>query len=489
MHEDAYILFQYSKKLALGQGIVFDEVSGPTEGATDFLWMATLAFMHYLGLDFGSAAALLNSVGFVLISYVILKLCEKFDWRAFSGLLLILFSGGFAAALGGFSTLSYGGFIMLFGYSVIQKKYKTLSALSLVIPLFRPDGVLLVLGGVLTAFIGATKEERRALFHHLVPVVFAGIGYFFWRYNYFDSILPLPLLVKAKTDTLLAGLGSNFDTLKLHLLLLIPFILLFVKMGIKGVKWFEYFAFVLGPFFLLLALSFAHQSQNVGGRFQFPIILAFIVIFVLSTRDIKISPKVFFVVPLICCMLGAKDIRKEAYYLTNNDYINSFPQILKEMRFKVSRIAITEAGRFPFWYDAKEMTDLVGLNSARVVRNGAAKVLNELLPELIFVHQAGRFDTSLFDKESSYLITEAVAIKTKSGYFGNNPVKIAPESALNFATRHKYTAVLVQYGQRDTNFSHVYFLSPKLDIAVFTSALEKSMASKVTYFQSINHKI
>ena len=36
LHEDAYILFQYSKKLALGQGIVFDEVSGPTEGATDF---------------------------------------------------------------------------------------------------------------------------------------------------------------------------------------------------------------------------------------------------------------------------------------------------------------------------------------------------------------------------------------------------------------------------------------------------------------------
>ena len=486
LHEDAYILFQYSKKLALGEGIVFDEVSGPTEGATDFLWMTTLAFMHYLGLDLGSAAALLNSTGFIIISYVILKLCEKFDWRAVGGLLLILFSGGVTAALGGFSTLAYGGFIMLFGYSVIQKRYKTLSVLSLVIPLFRPDGVLLVLGGVLTAFIGATKKERRALLIHLAPVVLIGVGYFLWRYNYFDSLLPLPLQVKAKTDTLLDGLGSNFNVLKFYLLLFIPVMLLLFRNGIKGIKWFEYFAFGLGPFFLFVALSFAHQSQNVGGRFQYPIVLALIAIFILSTRDLKSFPKIFIVIPLILSILGLKNIGREIFYLTNNDYINSFPQILKEMRFNVSQIAITEAGRFPFWYDTKEMIDLVGLNSGRVVRNGATNVLDETMPELIFVHHAGRFDTSMFDKESSYLITPVDSIKIKSEYLGNNPVYIAPESALNFAKRHNYSAVLVNVGQQDTKYHHVYFLSPTLDISVFTSALEKSMFSKLTYFQSIN---
>lgn len=486
LHEDAYILFQYSKKLASGQGIVFDEVSGPTEGATDFLWMVKLAFMYYVGLDLGSSAALLNSVGLVLISYVVLKLSEKLDWRAFSSLFLVLFSGGFSAALGGFSTLAYGGFIMLFGYSVIQRQYRNLSLLSLIISLFRPDGVLIVFGGILVAFYGATKEQRRILFLYLAPVVITGAGYFLWRYTYFENLLPLPLLVKAKTDSLIAGIGSNFHVLKYHLLLLIPFVLLFLKNGIKGIKWFEYFSFGLGPFFLLVALSFADQSQNIGGRFQFPIILAFIVIFILSSRDIKISPTLFFVVPLICSLLGAKSIQSEVYYLTNNDYINSFPQILKEMRFKMSKIAITEAGRFPFWYDTNEMVDLVGLNSSRVVKNGSKKVVNELYPELIFVHHAERFDTSLFDNKSSYVITEARAIKTKSEYLGNNPVLIAPESALTFAIQHNYIAVLVQYGKYDTNFSHVYFLSPKLDISIFTSALDKSMSSKFTYFQSVN---
>lgn len=486
LHEDAYILFQYSKKLALGQGIVFDEVSGHAEGATDFLWMVLLAFLHFLGLDLGSSAALLNSFGIALISYVILKLCNKFDWRASSSLFLVVFSGGFSAALGGFSTLAYGGFIMLFGYSVIQKQYRTLSVFSLIIPLFRPDGVLIVLGGVLVAFFGANKEQRRALFFYLVPVVIAGLSYFFWRYSYFESLLPLPLLVKAKTDSLLEGLGPNFNVLKSHLLLLIPFIFLLIKKGIKGVKWFDYFAFGLGPLFLLVALSFAHQSQNVGGRFQFPIVLSFIAIFILSTRDIKVSSKFFLAVPVLCSLIGANIIRKDVSYLTNKDYINSFPQVLKDMRFSVSRIAITEAGRFPFWYDAEWMVDLVGLNSSRVVKVGATKVINELNPDLIFVHHAGRFDMSLIDEKQSYLTTEAAAIKTKSEYLGNNTVKIAPEVALNYAIQHNYVAILVQYGKNDANFSHVYFLSPKLDIARFTSALEKAISSKVTYFQSLD---
>jgi len=487
LHEDAYILFQYSKKLAIGQGIVFDLVSGPTEGATDFLWMASLAFLHYLGLDLGSSAALLNSFGIFLIAYVILKLCNKFDWRASSSLFLVLFSGGFSAALGGFSTLAYGGLIMLFGYSLIHKRFKILSVLSLIIPLFRPDGVLIVLGGVFVAFFGANKEQRRALFFYLVPVVIAGFSYFFWRYSYFESLLPLPLLVKAQTDKLFEGLYPNFNWLKYHLLLLTPFVFLFVKKGIKGVKWFDYFAVGLGPLFLLVALSFAHQSQNVGGRFQFPIILSFIVIFILSSRDIKVS-KFFLAVPILCILIGANIIRKDVIKLTNNDYIYSFPQVLKDMKFNVSTIAITEAGRFPFWYDAAEMVDLVGLNSSRVVKNGARKVINELNPDLIFVHHAGRFDISSFEKNLSYIVTEASTIKIKSEYLGNNNAKIAPEVALNYAIRHNYVAFLVRYGKHDTNFHHVYFLSPNLDIAIFTSALEKATSSKITYFQSLDLK-
>jgi len=130
------------------------------------------------------------------------------------------------------------------------------------------------------------------------------------------------------------------------------------------------------------------------------------------------------------------------------------------------------------------MIDLVGLNSLKVIRNGPAQVLDEVLPKLIFVHHAGRYDTSSFNKADSYMITDPTSITLKSNYLGNNPVSIAPEMALKFAIRNNYTAVLVQYGQKDSRFSHVYFLSPILDIDLFIAALNKSINSKLTYFQS-----
>jgi len=485
LHEDAYILFQYSKKLASGEGIVFDSASGPTEGATDFLWMATLALLHRAGLDLGITAALLNGAGLALTLYVILKLCRNLDWRAYSGLFLVLFSGGFTAALGGFSTLAYGGLIALLAYSVIYKRYKTISALSLLIPLFRPDGLLLVLGSITTTFFLAEKDEKKRFLVYLVPPFLIAVSYFIWRLNYFGSLLPLPLQVKAKTDKLFQGLETNFAALKIHLLLLVPFALIVIKKGFRRLNWGEYFAVGLGPFFLLIALSFVNQSQNIGYRFQYPIILAFVLIFILSIRESSQTWKLLIVLPIVCAVSSTKTIGGDVLYLTNNDYINSFPQILKETGFNVDRIAITEAGRFPFWYDAREMIDLVGLNSARVVKDGASKVLTDLPPELIFVHQAGRFDTTPFDSSKSYVIANANEIKIKSSYIGKNSVVIAPESALNFAIQHKYVAVLVQDGRLDTGFSHVYFLAPTLNIDLFMTALQKSIVTKRTYYQSV----
>ena len=46
LHEDAYILFQYSGNLSQGLGISFDVANGPAEGATDFLWMCLLGIFH-----------------------------------------------------------------------------------------------------------------------------------------------------------------------------------------------------------------------------------------------------------------------------------------------------------------------------------------------------------------------------------------------------------------------------------------------------------
>lgn len=485
LNEDAYILFQYSKKLAGGEGIVFDQLSGPTEGATDFLWMVVLALMHRLGLDLGTAAALLNGVGLAVTAWVVLKLSVKPGPQAVCGLMLVVFSGGLAAALGGFSTLAYGGLFALFTFSVLKKHYKMLGVLALAIPLFRPDGLLLVLGGVAAAFYLADKTGKWKLVFYLFPAFLLGAGYFIWRMVYFDMLLPLPLLVKSKPDRLLDGLGENVAALRWYLFLLVPLAVLLVKKGLKNIDLWKYIAIGLGPFLLLVALSFAHQSQNIGYRFQYPIMLSWVFIFIVALNEFRNFKKIGLVLPLFGILFGVKLIHEHAVYLVNNDYINSFPQLLRRTDFTVDTIAVTEAGRFPFWYDAKKMVDLVGLNSSAVVKFGPGNVLATLKPDLVFVHHAGRFDMSQFDSARPFFVAEAASIKMNTQYSGKNPVLVAPEAALRFAKENGYLAVPVHYGSADTNFSHVFFLSPKVDKDVFITTLEQSLQSKISYYQSL----
>ena len=277
--------------------------------------------------------------------------------------------------------------------------------------------------------------------------------------------------------------------LRWHWLLLAAPLILLIQKSIIEINWANYVAIGLGPFFLFWALSFAHQSQNIGYRFQYPIILSFIFIFIISTKELNAKNKYLLIPPLSGILFGATIIFQDVKYLTNNDYINSFPQMLKTADFKLEKIAITEAGRFPFWYDSNEMIDLVGLNSIRVLNQGAAQVLDSSKPDLIFVHHAQRFDMSLFDSNKSFIITDATSLKIKSSYYGNNPVLTAPESALRFAAENGYLAVAVQYGSIDKNFSHVYFLSRQVNKNLFISILLKSQEIKIPYYQSLNNKL
>ncbi|MBI3187636.1 MAG: hypothetical protein HYZ31_07230 [Gammaproteobacteria bacterium] len=486
LHEDAYILFQYSKKVANGEGIVFDDTAGHTEGATDFLWMMSLALLHRLHIDIGNAAAILNGIGLSTLAYVILRIRGKIDPVSILALTLVIFSGGTAAALGGFSTLAYGGLFSLFALSIIQKHYRAISLLATIIPLFRPDGVLLVMGGIAILLITARKDEIKASLTTLILPLTLGSIYFYWRYNYFESLLPLPLLVKARTNWMLEGLWVNIRALNIYIITLAPLILFIIIKSLHNISWRNILAVGLGPALLFLALSFAHQSQNVGFRFQFPIIISIVIIFTIFANHYPGTiKKIFLILPILGVLAGSKIIYKDAIYLTNEDYINSFPQILKAGNFEVDNIAITEAGRFPYWYDSKAMTDLIGLNTAKVIHNGSYNVIVDTKPDLIFVHHASRFDTSSLDKSQDFVVTASENISLRSEYLGKDPVSIAPESALKFAASNHYNAVFVRYGKKDTNFSHVYFLSPTLDEEKFIRLLRMSIATKLSYYDSI----
>lgn len=482
VQEDAFILFQYAKNLASGHGIVFDQLSGNAEGATDFLWMILLSFLIYIGIDPAISAVFLNSIGLYICCHVILKLNYfKINNISITALLLLSISGGLSAAAGGFSTLAYASIYILTLLFVINKKIKMLAIASVVLALFRPDGLILAFCSNLYTLYNA-KQERKLHLTYLGSAILIGTIYYLWRFNYFGMYLPLPLIVKSSMDSPYEGLEANFYALRWY----IPLIVLLIYNGFNTYR-IEFIAILFPSLVLFISLCFAHQSQNVGNRFQFPIIISIILLYIITYRDKKSFNSelvVIFCIPAF--YFGAKIIRSDYEYLKNNDYINSLPQLIKKSNINLQSIAITEAGRIPYWLDVPKMIDLIGLNSKDVVLNGAQYVLEKNSPDLIFIHHANRFklNTNTIGMNFQIVTHDLISI---SDYKGRNPVLIAPINALNYAVNNDYKIIFVRYGQNDDSLSHVYFLKSNIDIKTFVNLLEISFKSKIPYMSSLKN--
>lgn len=484
LHEDAYILYQYSRSFSHGLGISFDIANGPAEGATDFLWMAILGLVHRIFMGYvpiGVISAFLNSLGVAYVASQIFIIRRCVDLTGCALCLLLLLSGGAAASVGGFATIAYGSVYVATVLAFWRNRLTRGLVLAALLALFRPDGFFLGMPTII-AFLALQRDEldlwrttRKVILFYFIPLVL----YFAWRYSYFGLLLPLPLLVKQRTDYLFEGLRPNLASLRSYLAI-IAGILLFRKHLDKRLAVLA----LSGSLTLYTLLLFAHQSQNVGARFQFPLHIAIILLaascFPSKNRIAYISS----VLILIAASMALRWFGLDIKYLTNDDYINSFPQILSQ-KMSVNSIAITEAGRFPYWYNSKSIIDLVGLNSKLVVLNGPLAELKRVAPDLIFVHHAGRFvfPESIKGKGMDYFVFDPRLVELNK-YEGSNPVSLAPAAALKDAINRSLVGVAVKYGDKDTSYAHVYFLSKSVDLNKFKDAVSDSFSTKTSYLSS-----
>jgi hypothetical protein len=276
-HEDAYILFIYVENFLNGNGITYYPSGEHIEGATDFLWLMLLIFLGKLGLNVGTSVILLNSIGVFIISYLLnieisnSKIKNKeLLFLLYPFVFLWIFQQPLIAAVGGFSVFLYMALILLAFVSVYKEKYILYTPyIGLVVALFRPDGVIIGIGFALVGLYIAYKTHQTK--RYMVGILFGlvvGISYFIWRYNYFGNLLPLPLYVKGH-GSLTAGLGYNAGWVIRNLYLLLP--LFFLAIFNKKIK---HYLFLASPVILLfIVLIAATQSQNVGYRFQAPVLI------------------------------------------------------------------------------------------------------------------------------------------------------------------------------------------------------------------------
>jgi len=420
-HEDAYILFKYVENIVAGNGISFSPHLGPAEGATDFLWLIMLAALHYLGLSVGLASAVLNGLGVFVALFCINRLsgnvsiASKLVLSALS-LTLLLSSLSYAAA-GGFSVWVYSAIIalMLYLYLSNQSRYwHWIPVLALVLGLFRPDGLVIGAGfTVITAWSVFSKNLNTRRFIATSVLAFVGgLAYFLWRMNYFDSFLPLPLLVKSETLSLFEGWAENWAWMSSNAVLLTTTLSCLLALPVltqnKQAKTAWSLVLIAAiPFLLhLSALGFAHQSQNVGFRFQTPqIIFSYAaLVFLLGhhfrhQRFIAAFSLVTIALLAYWSVTGIANTRQNFRYLAARNYINVFPLWFKQLLPSDSLVAVTEAGRLPYWASNYSFIDLVGLNTKEVATQGLQlDYLIKQSPSALFIwYDTGNNDQMVAD--------------------------------------------------------------------------------------------
>lgn len=511
-HEDAYILFIYVENIINGHDIAFYRNSPPAEGATDFLWLILLTALSYTGIDVGTSSIILNSIGVFIVTTIIYNLIIKSKYLTTKELALLLpFSAlwlafpPLKAALGGFSVYLYMAIVLLGYMTLFHIRYILLTPyISIIIALFRPDGVIIGIGMTLIGLALSIKNENFR--HYLLGCFIAtaiGIFYFIWRYNYFGNLLPLPLYVKSHGASGINGINDNLAWIKDNLFLLLPIILL----SIKHKKLRRVLLLSAPVLTLFLILTFATQSQNVGFRFQAPtfIILYTSLIFLLihskERGDRSLTNAIILFLFIFITYTGTKTLWNSRD-IVNFNYINQAPKAINNILPQGSTIALTEAGRMAFWNQAGNhiIIDLVGLNTEYPALNTIdEKYLKKLNPDIVMYHHANLLNIDALQNTqtpiihlSGYTLSSFKNTSEAENLLRDQIPKVenASLTATDFLENNSelYDIVLVDYGSNG-KFHHVYGVRKDINITErLINLLNKSFNNETqkSYFEMRN---
>lgn len=422
--EDAYILFHYVENFVGGHGIVFN-VGGPrAEGATDFLWFFCLSIFVQLGLNVAVAAALLNALGaglasFVCVEAVRLSPCRG-PWTLVLALLstAVVFVGGALAGFFGFSATLYGALALLVFSLSLELRPRPLTWIpiaSLALGLFRPDGVLLGVAYTLLGFHPARSAGvARAYLRNAALALVLGAAYFAWRFQYFGLPLPLPLYVKegalpvdlgnalSHPSQQLLGFEANRVWLSSPLgpaYLAACAVLLAFVCGCPWSRLRRLLVMLVPSLVLFTALSMVRQTQNFAFRFQAPLemVVYFSAFWLLVQACANARSRV---VRIVACVLfatgtwtvvGPTIARLQGAWRLYT-YMDQFPALLAQSLRPGRSIALTDAGRIPYWTDAR-VEDIVGLNTpSAALSPPTVAEIDALDPDIVMFNTAQVFE-------------------------------------------------------------------------------------------------
>ena len=401
---------------------------------------------------------------------------------------VLLMTAAATAAYVGFSSMFYGG-VALLAYRLFtassERVRLLVPAVGLMLALVRPDGVIIGVGLTLLALTRAAPGQRGRYLLVMGACALAGGVYFVWRATYFGELLPLPLYVKSHAPSPLPGLGENLawlSQLAAPLLVFLAASLIFIDR--QKLASANPYLLGLAPFALHIALlSLGVPTQNVAMRFQAPALLALLLVIQLLLAGPTSAPggghtRLAFLVALVCACLPQVWLLRETLVRAPFDpYMDRFSFELGRRLDRDTVVALTEAGRLPFWTQA-QVVDLVGLNTRETARRPPTPAsLRELDPDIIMFHHDWTLDVSRLPghPEGDVIpvtvpLRELVLPQFRSllGASGQSydelpvdHVKMAPLVAAEFLSqmREAYDIYLVRYLR---GYAHVYGIKKEL---------------------------
>jgi hypothetical protein len=407
------MLLRYSRHLAAGHGIVWNQGEAPVDGATDFLFMLAVALLHRLGLSLESAAQAIGLLAHAA-SVAIVYLSARGSLNAPPPLAFV--PAAFLAVGPGLRhlTASYG--TPLFALLAALAWWAATSAAlargerlppaalrlafaCLLLGLARPEGVFLGAFFLLAVLVYRRGDEGRALVRRFVLVFLTlGLGYFLWRWYYFGYPLPNPFYKKG--GGLLHAHSFRMAWRNLWELSL-PFLAV-LGAGVLLRK-----TRTLALFHLLPVVAFASlwilisDETNYVMRFRYPIltvvlvgfsgvVAAFVASSVPSPGHEPRFPRAvtsWAAALLIAAGLGFWQHDRYHHIAPKRMGLYDAALVLRDYSSRNYALATTEAGLLPL-YSTWRAVDAWGLNDAWIAHHGGIteEYLDRYRPEVIVFH-------------------------------------------------------------------------------------------------------
>jgi hypothetical protein len=386
--EDPAILFQFSQTLAHTGSITYFPHGPRAEGATDFAWMVLIAIGIKLHLDPLWTVGIINLASLISLPLLLARIANQRP----TPIAFLVVIGGYgllpqaAASIVGFSVLPFACLLVLVMLCFLRQYNVGLCLSSLLLCLFRPDGVVFALPIQIAALI--VYPDRRPVAAAITGCfTLPGVAYFVWRWHYFHSLLPLPFLVKS--DALrVAHLFVVHSVETGALLCAFAFTLAWIALQGQGKLTARTRAVVLCILVLPNLFYFAMRlDQNAGHRFFIYLPIGAAVVTAMEWQRICANRAVILrswvaVWLVFVCGIWLNDAER-----ARDDQADNRAAIAKDLsHLQHGTLIVTEAGVLPY-YSGWITYDAWGLNTAQFARRlFQPGDVNVILPDALLVY-------------------------------------------------------------------------------------------------------